>query len=431
MRFALSLLAIFAIAVAAALLAGNNQGTVTLFWPPYRVDLSLNLLLLGLTAVFITLHFALRALSLLFGMPREARRWRIQHRERAMFVALLDSLSHLFAGRYIRARKSAELVLSQESVLHRGGEKVLYGDRLRAMSHLLAAESAHFMQNRDDRETHLRLALEQSSKREAHEAREGVQLRAARWAMDDRDALASLNLLNELPHGASRRTVALRLRLKAARLAGQIEVALETARLLAKHRAFSTDAGKSIVRGLTLELINSTHDAAQLQTVWAGFDSSERLNPDMVLAAAQRLLALDGAPVLVRAWLLPVWDLMLKPDAGLAPSLRNQLITALEDSFAKASGAPDSTWLTRIETAQMRNPADATLQYLAGVVCMQLQLWGKAHMLLTQSLPKLQNSRLEQKAWLRLATLAERRGDAAAVTQAYKNAVGSGLVVSD
>ena len=431
MRFALSLLALFAIAVAAALLAGNNQGTVTLFWPPYRVDLSLNLLLLGLTAVFITLHFALRALSLLFGMPREARRWRIQHRERAMFVALLDSLSHLFAGRYIRARKSAELVLMQEGVLHRGGEKVLYGDRLRAMSHLLAAESAHFMQNREDRETHLRLALEQSSKREAQEAREGVQLRAARWAIDDRDALASLNLLNELPHGASRRTVALRLRLKAARLAGQIEVALETARLLAKHRAFSTDAGKSIVRGLTLELINGTHDSAQLQAVWAGFDSSERLNPDIVLAAAQRLLALDGGPALVRTWALPLWDLMLKPDAALAPSLRNQLITVLEDSFAKATGAPDAAWLTRIETAQMRNPADATLQYLAGVVCMQLQLWGKAHMLLTQSLPKLKNSRLEQSAWLRLAALAERRGDTVAATQAYKNAVGGGLAVSD
>jgi hypothetical protein len=28
-----------------ALFAGNNPGTVTLFWPPHRVDLSLNLVL--------------------------------------------------------------------------------------------------------------------------------------------------------------------------------------------------------------------------------------------------------------------------------------------------------------------------------------------------------------------------------------------------
>ena len=39
MRAALWLLALFGVAVAIALFAGNNQGTVTVFWPPYRVDL--------------------------------------------------------------------------------------------------------------------------------------------------------------------------------------------------------------------------------------------------------------------------------------------------------------------------------------------------------------------------------------------------------
>ena len=37
MRAALWFLALFGIAVAVALFAGNNQGTVTLFWPPHRV----------------------------------------------------------------------------------------------------------------------------------------------------------------------------------------------------------------------------------------------------------------------------------------------------------------------------------------------------------------------------------------------------------
>ena len=47
MRAALWFLALFGVAVAIALFAGNNQGTVTLFWPPWRVDLSLNLVLDG------------------------------------------------------------------------------------------------------------------------------------------------------------------------------------------------------------------------------------------------------------------------------------------------------------------------------------------------------------------------------------------------
>ena len=76
MRIALWLLALFGVAVAAALFAGNNPGSVTLFWPPYRVDLSLNLVLLLLLGTFLTLHLALRALSALFAIPREARSWR-------------------------------------------------------------------------------------------------------------------------------------------------------------------------------------------------------------------------------------------------------------------------------------------------------------------------------------------------------------------
>ena len=58
MRIALWLLALFAVAVAAALFAGSNPGSITLFWPPYRIDLSLNLVLALLVASFLTLHLA-------------------------------------------------------------------------------------------------------------------------------------------------------------------------------------------------------------------------------------------------------------------------------------------------------------------------------------------------------------------------------------
>jgi uncharacterized integral membrane protein len=122
MRAALWLLALFAIAVAIALFAGNNQGTVTLFWPPYRVDLSLNLVLLLLLATFFFLHAALRALSALFDLPRQALRWRNQQKERSMHALLLDALSHLIAGRFIRARKSAEAALAQEASLTAAGQ---------------------------------------------------------------------------------------------------------------------------------------------------------------------------------------------------------------------------------------------------------------------------------------------------------------------
>ena len=425
MRIVLSILTLFAIAVAVALMAGNNQGTVTLFWPPYRVDMSLNLVLLLLVGTFALIHIALRALSALFSMPREARRWRLQHKERALHMALLDSLSHLTVGRFIRARKSAELVLVQETALERGGDKLAYGAQLRALSHLIAADSAHALHNRDAREDHFHQALQQASLKDAQEIRDGVQLRAARWALDDRDAPAALRWLDELPQGAARRTIALRLRLKAARLAHQTQVALETARLLAKHRAFSEVAAQSIVRGLALEHLGAAHDPAQLQKAWAELDGAERAMPDIAIAAAQRLLALGGDVGMSRLWLLPVWERMVQGQGALPDSQRVKVIETLERGFAQAQGAPDAPWLTRIETAQLRSPGDALLQYLAGIACMHLQLWGKAQKLLKQSLPLLRNGALEQNAWLMLAVLAEQRDDASAATEAYRNAMRS------
>ncbi|MBC7602111.1 MAG: heme biosynthesis protein HemY, partial [Ramlibacter sp.] len=93
MRAALWLLALFGIAVAIALFAGNNQGTVTLYWPPYRVDLSLNLVLLLLFGAFVFVHAVLGAMSALFDLPKQALRWRTQQKERAMYGSLLDGWS--------------------------------------------------------------------------------------------------------------------------------------------------------------------------------------------------------------------------------------------------------------------------------------------------------------------------------------------------
>ena len=86
---------------------------------------------------------------------------------------------------------------------------------------------------------------------------------------------------------------------------------------------------------------------------------------------------------------------------------------------------PDVHWLKRIETAQRENPRDAVLQYLAGVVCMRLKLWGKAQQLLQQSLQTLPQSVLTHASWMALAEIAQERQDDAAVAQAYEQAAKS------
>ena len=416
MRAALWLLALFGVAVAIALFAGNNQGTVTMFWPPYRVDLSLNLVLLLLFAVFVFLHAAFGALAALFDLPRQALRWRTQQKERAMHESLLQSLSHLFAGRFIRARKSAEAALVQEQSLSANGQHPANAAQVRTLAHLLAAESAQALQDKPAREEHLKLALEQAASRDAQETHEGALMRAARWSLDDREPQAAMAWLRGLPQGAARRTLALRMKLKAARLSRETAEALETARLLAKHRAFSAGAAESIVRGLAIDLLNDAHDVGQLQRAWNSLETGERLMPELAIHAAQRLTMLGGDAHLARDWLLPVWE----RQSELGDSLKVKLVHALESGLDSFDGA----WLARIEAAQRANPREATLQYLAGMACMKRQLWGKAQQLMGQAAMGLKDVALHCNAWRALAQLAEERGDPEAAAQAWKRAAG-------
>jgi HemY protein len=415
---------LFAVAVAISLFAGNNQAAVTLFWPPYRVDLSLNLSLLLAVGLFVLVHLALRGLAAVFSLPVQARRWRAQQKERAMYAALMDSLSHLVAGRFIRASRAAESALVQEQ-----GLDLLVGElgadsghapqravQLRALAHLVAAESAHALQNRAVRDQHLQQALQQPVQRQAVELREGIELRAARWALDDRDPVTALARLSQLPQGVARRTLALRLRLRAARLARQTADALDTARLLAKHGAFSAPAAQSILRGLALELLAGAHDPQQLQKAWSLLDAAERDMPEIAVQASARLLLLGGEAALARQWAYPAWEQMVQSPTALPEELQSRLVQTLERSM----DALDVVWLGRLEDGLQARPRDAMLQYVAGMACLKRQLWGKAHQLLSQAVLGLKDAGLQRRAWRALALLAEERGDAAAAQQAYR-----------
>ena len=426
MRAAFWLLALFAIAAATALFAGNNQAVVSIFWPPHRIDVSFNLAVFLLVGLFVLIYVALRALSAVVSLPLEARRWRAQQKERAMYGALMDALAHQLAGRYIRATRSAQNALTQEKSLSRladesgqvPGYSPTRASQLQSLANLLVAESAQALQNKALRDEHLQLALQSSAPRHAQEVREGVQLRAARWALDDSDPRGALDVLMQLPQGATRRTLALRMKLRATRQLRQTQLALETARLLAKHRAFSPAAAQSIVRGLGLELLGDAHDPVQLEQAWSTLDDSERAMPELVVHAAARLMALNGDAALARTWLLLVWEQAMQSGSTLSDSLRIKLIAALEPGLDSL----DAPWLARIEAAQQSRPRDANVQYLAGMACFSRQLWGKSRQWLSLSVLGLQDSGLHRNAWRALALLAEQRGDTAVAAEAYKQA---------
>ena len=403
MRAALWLIGLFALAVAGAWMADHNEGVVAVFLHPYRIDLSLNLFVLALVLLVAVLLLAQKAVSALLSLPREARRWRLQQKERAAHAALLDAYAQFMAGRYLRSRKSAELVLAREDALRGAAEHPLaHAVALRTVAHVVAAESAHALQDKALRDRHLAQAHEeaaQAGNAERQVLSEGLNLRAARWLLDDRDAPASLEQLAKLPGAVSRRTVAMRIQLKAARLAGQTTRALETALLLAKHRAFSPMAAQSLVRSLVMELIARTHDERSLEKLWLGLPPAQKALPEVAAQAATRWLQLGGDPVRARAWLLPVWETMLAGTTGRTLADQQKLVQALELSMKDVPSTDARNWLARIEAAQQTRPSDAHLQYLAGMVYLRHQLWGKAEHLLGQAVKGLPDVALQRRSW--------------------------------
>jgi HemY protein len=293
---------------------------------------------------------------------------------------------------------------------------------LRMMSDLVAAESAHALRDQAAREHHLKMALSCAETQSATstEYLDAARLCAARWSLGDRDADQALRLLSELPQGLGRRTLALRLRLKASRLVGQHELALETARLLSKHGAFSESASTSMLRSLALSSLSAARDTDQLQQLWQHLTAAETRNPEVARAAAQRWLQLQGPADQALQWVLPQWqDWLQKPDAW-PEGPRLALVDVMEQALRALPA--DGAWLQRLEQAVQQWPQQAELLYLGGVVFMRHQLWGKAQQVFERSAARLPQKGLSRRAWCALAELAERREDQAAAAACWKSA---------
>ena len=423
MRWSLWLLALFGIAVAVALGLSMQAGTVTLFVPPYRLDMSLNLVVIGLLSSFVLLYAALRGLFSMFELPVQARRWRAQQRERSAQQSLLNAMLLWMTGRFLRSRKAALQGLSQVDSLLDSGESPhqMSLTLMRSLLHLLAAESAHALRDQAARELHFQQVLVHDEGRRVSqtlELRDAAYLNAARWALNDRDSQKAQQWLAQLPQGTVRRTMALRLRLKADRMSLQHLPALDTARLLAKHGAFSASAAASLVRGLAMACLDDCHDSSQLQTSWKLLQAEERAMPELALHAAQCLLKVQGDPQIALQWLLPVWQALINNSETQLPVQRQRMVQVL--SSALHAVEPDSEWLARIEQARLANPRSLELQYLSGMVCLRHGLWGKAQQMLELVAPRLSGGELQRQAWRALAELAENKGDTAQALACWK-----------
>ena len=415
MRFAVWFTLLFVVAVVAARTLGSNDGLVSFYWSGWRMDVSMNLFLIGLAGTCFALVTAIRAVSALVGLPRRSREWRVARRDRVAQAALRDALAQYFGGRYGRAQKAAQRALAAQA----NTPEMAQDNEFTVLGHLLAAGSAHRLQDRAQRDEQLARALDLSRRSAAaRSAEEGARLLAAEWAIDDRDAQRALDLLAELPPGVARRTHALRLKLQATRLARQPQEALKTARLLANHQGFSRDAALGLVRSLAFEVLDDARDADQVRRVWQQLDLADRRDAFVAARAATRAAHL-GAPDDGRLWLRPFWDRLGDTGPDERAALAHALVACLDGIGAD--------WLPRLEAAQQAFAREGAVAYAVGCALAERRLWGRARVGLQQAADDDQLSgAARRRAWRLLGQAAEAQGDEAAAAryQAAAAAVG-------
>ena len=401
----------------------DNSAMVSLFVGGQRVDLSLNLALIALAALFWLLLWLLRMGAGLRMAAAKAKWARIQRAERGVMALLIDSISLHLAARHGKAHNAASEALSQLDQYDAvDGMQLPRLASARVLALWVMAESAQAMRQLDNAQAHLDAALAVDVRNDGATAKEGVMLRSLRWALEVRDVALANARLNGLPKAVARRVQTWRSRLDLAQLEDKPLAALEAVRTLTKHGAFTGFASSSLQRSLAVKVINAAGDEAALQSFWKTLPSQERDTADVSLAWAKRYLEINVAfeeadmakPAAERVMkqLQPLWQRY----GDLTQAQQTRLALCIEPLVPYI----EQEWVAQVEAAQSQRTSDPVLQYLAAQTYMKRQLWGKAKPLLERAVTGLSAPSLRRRAWVSLAQLAEQADDAEGAAAAWR-----------
>ncbi|MBI3231362.1 MAG: heme biosynthesis protein HemY, partial [Burkholderiales bacterium] len=267
MRLFLWLLAIFATAIGVAVTARFNPGNVVLFYPPYRVDLSLNLFILLWLVLFFVMYFMLRTFNAARQMPEMVAQYRQKRREREANKALREALKCLLEGRFGHAEKAAIRACDLPENA--------------SLAALIGARAAHHMQQGERRDQWFARMQGDSSFKTAR------LVVAAELLVDDRKPAQALEAVNELNASGMRHIYAQQLALKACQQAKMWPEVLRLVKTLDKRHALHPALSMRL-RELAYEdlLLDSSHDAESLRRVWSGVASEDKRKAFVVARAA-------------------------------------------------------------------------------------------------------------------------------------------------
>jgi len=352
-RFAIWSVLLAVVAVGIALVARQSDGYVVIVAAPWRMELSLNLLVVLVFAGYFAFHLLARLVETLVAIPARVRAYRAERARIRSRQALNDALLAFFQGRYASAEKSASIAMENEES--------------RAVAAIIAARSAHELGRFTEREAFL-----DQARGAAPEVDQARLTTLADLLLSQGRHEEALAVLKDLSGRDARNLRLLRMRLAAETALKRWDEILATTTALAKLGGLSESEASSARRAAHLgNLARKAQDAAALAAYWKQIPSELRLDPTIAATAARLHLAAGGtaeAQAIVEAALEKNWD------AGLV---------ALYADCAGATALPliekGEKWLR----AQARDPA---LLLTLGKLCMRQDLWGKAQSYIEASL---------------------------------------------
>ncbi len=378
MRFLLKLVAVFAAAIGLAVLARYNPGNVVLFYPPYRIDVSLNFFIVLLVGSFVVLLAVVGAVRATIALPRRVEQYRATRQLRESGRALQEALRSFLEGRYGRAEKSARK--AADSPDHAG------------LAALIGARAAQRLQETARRDQWLADATKDAGVRTAR-----LMTTLELLTEDNKDNDAALAVLNELNAGGIRHAQALRLALKVNQNARNWPEVLRLVRLLDKHKALHPSLSRRL-RDMAYEtmLPKAAGDPESLKKLWASVSVADRQSASVAALAADAFMKIgrqqEAADIIEKALALH-WD--------------PRLLRAYRNSAAPEGAA---TLLAQIEQCEhwlRERPNDAELALTLGSLCLKQKLWGKAQRHLEQAVLGAPDRPTLQEAHLRLAQMYE------------------------
>ena len=269
MRGLVWFLVVTALAVALGLVARMNEGYVLVVAPPYRIELSLALVVIVIVAAFALLYYLLRLIIHTLRLPAYVERFRRDQRRSRGEEAMRGALQAYLEGRYGRA--------------HRLAERSFDLGEAPALAALIAARSAHSLRDSPRRDTWL--ARADTSDGEVRTARLATQ---AEMLIDERRFEDARAVLKELHQNGPRHVATLRLMLKAEQGLQNWDEVLRLVKQLEKRNALTPDFAQQLTTTATVEnLRRKSLDADQMRQFWKTVSAQERAAPRVAETAAR------------------------------------------------------------------------------------------------------------------------------------------------